>query len=220
MTSFQIKPKSKWKALNVRKMHEISVSKLWPSENWVGSSPGILGLHLICPKWNRLQPPKFLIPRSGLKSLQIWACCAAEKQAHSVRCYEMISCDFIGVHFDEKHGKSQMHFKWAIIFFPFSPSLFSFFFLFMAALCPISTSATAFNRFPPPHGFRCPVINSELSVTDFQSISLFLESHVSSQVPGKMLCVRQACFLAGHGPYQPAITSSSQQPVPSGKWSF
>ena len=29
----------------------------------------------------------------------------------SVRCYEMISCDLTGVHFDEKHGKSQMHFK-------------------------------------------------------------------------------------------------------------
>jgi len=83
----------------------------------------------------------------------------------------------------------------------------------MAALWLIPTSAAAFSRFPLHRGFRCPVVTSELSVTDFQSISLLLESCVSSQVPGQTLCVRQACFLAEHRPYQPAITSYLRQPV-------
>lgn len=61
---------------------------------------------------------------------------------------------------------------------------------------------------------------SELLVTDIWNISLFLESCVSSQVPGWTLYVRQACFLAERGLCQPAITSSLQQPVSSGKWSF
>lgn len=160
-------------------------SIFWPAENWIGSFPGFLGLHLICPEWNRLQPPKFLILRSRLKSLWIWTRCASEKQAkQSVRCYEMISCDLIGVHLDEKHGKSQIHFKWAVIFSPFSPFPFSSFFLFMAALWLIPTSGTAFSRFPLHHGFRCSVITSGLLVTDFWTISLLLKSCVSSQVPG------------------------------------
>lgn len=165
-------------------MLETRVSKLWPAKNWIGSSPGILGLHLICPKWNRFQPPKFLI----LKSLQSWACCAPKKQAQSVNCYKIISCDLIGAHFDGKHGKSQMHFKWAIIFFPFSPSLFSFFIPFMAALCLRPVSATAFNRFPPHRGFRCPLITSELSVSYFQSISLLRKPRVLPGACSDALC--------------------------------
>lgn len=143
-----------------------------------------------------------------------------ENRLQSVRCYEMISCDLIGVHFDEKHGKSQMHFKWAVIFFSFSPSLFSSFFLFMAALRLISTSAAAFNRFPLHRDFRCPVVTSEQSVTDFSKY--FITSGKLCVLPSAWsdsLC-QAACFLAGHGPYQPAITSSLQQPVSSGKWSF
>lgn len=143
-----------------------------------------------------------------------------KQAAQSVRCYEMISCDLIGVHLDEKHGKSQIHFRWAIIFSSFAPFPFSSFFLFMAALWRILTSGTAFSRFPLHHGFRCSVVTSELSVTDFWSISLLLESYVSSQVPGWTLWVRQAYFLAERGLCQPAITSSLQQPVSSGKLSF
>lgn len=204
-----------WKALNIRKMLETRVSKLWLAKNWIGSSPEILGLHLICPKLNRFQTPTFLIP----KSLQSWACCAPKKQAQSVSCYKIISCDLIGAHFDEKHWKSQMHFKWAIIFFPFSPSLLSVFILFMAALCQSPASATAFNRFPPHHGFRCPVITSELSVSYFQSISLLGKPHIFPGACSDALC-QAGIFSTERSPYQPAITSSGQQPVPSGKLSF